>query len=59
MEVDGGLEVLLVAKATSGVLDPLDLGVERLAGGVGHSVPDVGDDVLEPEEARVERRPRR
>ena len=47
MEVDGRDEVLLVAKATSGVLHPLDLGVQRLAGGVCHSVPDVGDDILE------------
>ena len=47
MEVDGGDEVLLAAEAASGVLDPLDLGVDGLAGGVGDAESEIGDDVGE------------
>lgn len=45
MEVDGGHEVVVVAEASSRVLHPLDLRVDRFAGGVGHPVPEVGQDL--------------
>jgi hypothetical protein len=38
VEVNRVNEILLVAKSASGVLDPLDLGIDGLAGGVGDSV---------------------
>lgn len=47
MKIDGGDEVGLAAEAAGGVLDALDLGVERLAGGVGDGMPEIGDDVVE------------
>lgn len=47
MEVDGSDEVLLVAETTCGVLDPLDFGVDGLAGGVRDSEPQIGNDVGE------------
>ena len=46
MEVDGGLEVLFVAKTASGVLHPLDLGVNGFTGRVGDAMAQVRDDVL-------------
>src|SRR5579863_1847925 len=48
VEVDCVNEVLLVPETSCCVLDPLDLGIDRFAGGVGDAVPQVRDDVLEP-----------
>src|SRR5450755_2481725 len=47
MEVDGVDKVLFVAETSCGVLDPLDLGVDGFAGGVGDGVLEVSDDVVE------------
>ena len=45
VEVDGGLEMLPVAKAVGHLLDGLDLGVEALTGGVGDAVGKEGHDI--------------
>ena len=47
VEVDGGDEVGFAAETASGVLDPLDLRVDGLAGGVGDAMLQVGHDVVE------------
>ena len=47
VEVDGGNEVGFVAEAASGVLDPLDLGVDGFTGSIGDAEFQVGDDVVE------------
>ena len=47
MEADGSDEVLLIATASGGVLDPLDLGVYRFRDGVGDRMLQAGDDVVE------------
>ena len=40
-------KVGLVAKTAGRVLDPLDLGVDRFAGGIGNRVLDEREDVVE------------
>ena len=45
MEVDGSLEVLGVAEAAGGLLDPLDNGVDALETGIGETVTQVGEQV--------------
>jgi len=47
MEVDGVDEVLLVPETAGRILHPLNLRVDRLAGGIGDSMSQVRDDVLE------------
>lgn len=47
MEEDCSCEVLLIAEAACGVLDPLDLGVDGFAGSVSDAVAEIGKDVLE------------
>src|SRR5215831_8595139 len=47
VEVNSIGDVLLVPKAPRRVLDPLNLGVDRLAGSVGHPMAQIRDDVLE------------
>jgi len=46
MEVEGGDEIGLAAEAAGRVLHPLNLGVDRFAGGVRNPVPKVRDDIL-------------
>src|SRR6266702_4251270 len=48
MKVNGIFKVRFVSKATSGVFDPLNLGVDRFAGGIGNSMLNEGDDVFKP-----------
>lgn len=45
---DRGTEVVAVAKASGGLLDPLDLGVDAFRDGVGDVVLQIGEDVVEP-----------
>src|SRR5579859_5313558 len=47
VEVDGVYEVMPVAEASRRVLHPLDFGIDRFAAGVGNSVSQIRDDVLE------------
>ena len=47
VEEDCSGEILLIAEAACGVLDPLDLGVDGFAGSVGDAVAEIGNDVLE------------
>jgi hypothetical protein len=47
VEVDGGDEVGFAAETASGVLDPLNLRIDGLAGGVGNAMPQIGNDVLD------------
>src|SRR5215471_17979814 len=47
VEVDRVNEVLSVPKPARRVFHPLDLGVDRLAAGVGNAVSEIRDDVLE------------
>jgi hypothetical protein len=42
VKVDGIGEVLLVPKSSCRVLDPLNLRVDRLAGGIGHPMDSEG-----------------
>ena len=46
MKVDGVDEIQFVAEASSGVLHPLDLGVEGFALGVGDAEFQVSEDVM-------------
>jgi hypothetical protein len=52
VEVDGGDEVLFASETTSSVLDPLDFGIDELAGGVGDAEPQIGNYVSEAFDAR-------
>jgi hypothetical protein len=45
MEVDGGFEVLDVAEAASGLLHPLDCGIDGLQARVGDPVLEVGQHI--------------
>src|ERR1017187_8755705 len=47
VKVDRVGKVLFVPKTSCRVLHPLNLSVDGLAGGVGHSMAQIGDDVLE------------
>ena len=47
MEVDGVAEPLPTAKAAGGVFDPLDLGVDAFAAGIGDAQDDGVDDPIE------------
>ncbi len=47
VEIDRVDEVLFVAKSSSRVFHPLNLGVDGLAGSVGNRMGQVGNDVLE------------
>jgi hypothetical protein len=47
VEVDGGLEVVLVPETARAALDGHDLAVQALGDAVGDRVPTVGDDVVE------------
>jgi hypothetical protein len=47
VEIDRVDEVLSVAKSSSRVFHPLNLGVDGLAGSVGNRMGQVGNDVLE------------
>ena len=46
VEVDGVNEVALIAEAPSGVLDPLDLGVDGFAARVRDPMPQIRDDIF-------------
>ena len=48
MEIKGIDEILLIAESTGSLLDPLDLGIERFAGGVGDLMLQIREDIVEP-----------
>ena len=48
MEIDGGLEALLVAQAASGIFQPLDFCVEAFAQSIGNGMSQIGKDVRQP-----------